>query len=199
MKSPRLAGVIAPVGLLAAVAAVAPAALAGQAPRFSAAPSGRAASAASLESVAVLPFANVSRSEGDDWLGRGIAETIAADLETREAYAVIALERVAAAIRGGADQEDAPAAAVGRALGARWVVAGGYQRVGDRLRITARLVDARNGGVAATAKVDGAFADLFDLQDRIAGELTRGGGAAEADFGRAGRAGGLEHRGVGIV
>ena len=115
MKSPHLAGVL-PVGLLAAVAAVAPAALAGQAPRFSAAPSGRAASAASIESVAVLPFANVSRSEGDDWLGRGIAETIAADLETRDAFAVIALERVAAALDGGADPEDAPAAAPFMAL-----------------------------------------------------------------------------------
>ncbi len=196
MKSPRLAGVVAPVGLLAAVSAVAPAALAGQVPRFSAAPSGRAASAASIESVAVLPFANVSRSEGDDWLGRGIAETIAADLETRDAFAVIALERVAAALDGGADPEGAPAAALGRALGARWVVAGGYQRIGDRLRITARLVDAPNGGVAATAKVDGAFADLFDLQDRIAGELTRGGGAAAA-FGRADRAGGRVPPGAG--
>ena len=190
------AGVL-PVGLLAAVSAVAPAALAGQAPRFSAAPSGRAASAAPVESVAVLPFANVSRSEGDDWLGRGIAETIAADLETRDAFAVIALERVAAALDGGAHPEDAPAAALGRALGARWVVAGGYQRIGDRLRITARLVDAPNGGVAATAKVDGAFADLFDLQDRIVGELTRGAGAAEAAFGRAARAGGRVPPGAG--
>ena len=224
MNIPRLAGVVARAGLLAAVSAAADVA-AGQPPRsrppsVRAASGGASAESASAGSVAVLPFANISRNEADDWLGHGLAETIAADLETRDAFAVVALERVSAAMGGGAAGDDARAAALGRELGSRWVVAGGYQRLGDQLRITARLVDARNGGVAATAKVDGAFADLFDLQDRIAGELTRnagarpaamsaarqaragagggpGFGAAEADFGRADRAGGRVPPGAG--
>ena len=128
--------------------------------------------------MAVVPFTNISRSEADEWLGHGIAETVAADLESRDAFTVVALERVAAAMGGAAaNRDDTLVAALGRELGSRWVVAGGYQRIGDRLRITARLVDTLNGTLAATARVDGAFSDIFDLQDRIAGELTRSAGA----------------------
>ena len=219
MRIRCLAGVLGHVTLLIAVSTVAATAVAGQVARPSGAPAARAVSgggfaeSAVADSVAVIPFTNISRDEGDDWLGQGIAETVAADLETRDAFAVVALERVAAAMGGGAaSRDDTSAAALGRELGSRWVVAGGYQRIGDRLRITARLVDSLSGNLAATARVDGAFADIFDLQDRIAGELTRSAGAraamraapslparggglpplgeGEGDFGRAARAGG---------
>ncbi len=219
MRIRCLAGVLGRVTLLTAVSTVATTAAAGQvglpAPPAAQAVSG-GASAASMAggALAVIPFANISRNERDDWLGHGIAETVAADLEARDAFTVVALERVAAAMngRGAADRDHTMAAAVGRELGSRWVVAGGYQRVGDRLRITARLVDTLTGNLAATARVDGTLADIFDLQDRIAGELTRsagaravgrgvpslpagGGGvpplgAGEGDFGRAARVGG---------
>ena len=216
MKIRCLAGVLGPVALLTAVSTVATDVLAGQPPRLLGPPSARAAAggasaeSVAAESVAVVPFTNISRNERDDWLGHGIAETIAADLETGDAFAVIALEHVAAAMRGGgANRDDTLVAALGLALGSRWVVAGGYQRIGDQLRITARLVDAQSGGLAATAKVDGAFADIFDLQDRIAGELTRSVGAraamraappfgeGEADFGRTARASGRAPIGAG--
>ena len=217
MRIRCLAGVLGRVTLLIAVSTVAATAVAGQVARLSGGAAARsvagggAAESTGADSVAVIPFTNISRDEGDDWLGHGIAETVAADLETRDAFAVVALERVAAAMGGGAaSRDDTSAAALGRDLGSRWVVAGGYQRIGDRLRITARLVDTLSGALAATARVDGSFADIFDLQDRIAGELTRsagaqaalgaapapaGGGrapfgAGRADLGRAARAGG---------
>ena len=44
---------------------------------------------------------------------------------------------------------------LGRQLGARWLVRGGYQRVGERIRITARLIDARDGTLIQSVKVDG--------------------------------------------
>ena len=125
-------------------------------------------------SVAVIPFTNISRDAADDWLGDGIAETVVADLETLGELTVVAQERVLAALRESGDSEldDTVATMLGRALGSRWVVTGGYQRLGNQLRITAKLVDTRSGAVARTAKVDGAFDEIFDLQDRIAGELT---------------------------
>ena len=181
-----LAGVLGRVTLLIAASSVATAVVAGQVTRLPGAPAAQAVSGGfvesmAVESVAVVPFTNISRNERDDWLGHGIAETVAADLETRDAFTVVALERVAAVMGGvAANRDDTAAAALGRELGSRWVVAGGYQRVGDRLRITARLVDTLSGTLAATARVDGAFADIFDLQDRIAGELTRGAGARAA-------------------
>ncbi len=125
-------------------------------------------------SVVVIPFTNISRNEVDDWIGDGIAETVMADLESQGDLTVIAQERVRAAAGrlGDADLDDVTVAALGRELGARWVVTGGYQRLGSQLRITARLVDTTTGLVARTVKVDGVLDAIFDLQDRIAAELT---------------------------
>ncbi|MDP6579482.1 MAG: FlgO family outer membrane protein [Vicinamibacterales bacterium] len=150
----------------------------GATPAQRAAPAGGgAAGTAGIEdtsSVAVIPFTNISRAPGDDWLGDGIAETLVADIESSGTWTVIARERVRAATgdRGGSVGDDASLTALGRELGARWVVTGGYQRLGGQMRITARLVDAATGLVARTAKVDGTFDEIFDLQDQIAGQLS---------------------------
>ena len=125
-------------------------------------------------SVAVIPFTNVSRDAADDWIGDGIAETVTADLESLGALTVIAQERVRAAAGRLSESEfgDIMETALGRALGARWIVTGGYQRLDSQLRITARLVDTFSGLVARTVKADGTLSDIFKLQDRIATELT---------------------------
>ena len=125
-------------------------------------------------SVAVIPFTNISRNEADDWIGDGIAETVMADLESLAELRVIARERLRAVSSGRrrAELDEGAALALGRELGARWVVTGGYQRLGNQLRITARLVDTRSGLVARTMKADGTLDEIFDLQDRIATELT---------------------------
>ena len=128
--------------------------------------------------VVVVPFTNISRDTADDWIGDGIAETVAADLQ-----------RLGATVVSGPDQPSggvAPSSnttalvAMARAAGARWVVTGGYQHLGDRLRITARLIDGRTGAVADTLTADGTVDDIFTLQDRIVADL-----AAGPAFGRA--------------
>ena len=78
--------------------------------------------------------------------------------------------------------EHATVLEVGRRLGTRWVMHGGYQRLGDQLRITGRLVDVETNTIVRTAKVDGAIDDLFTLQDRLAAALVNGTGM---DSGRA--------------
>jgi tetratricopeptide (TPR) repeat protein len=60
---------------------------------------------------------------------------------------------------------------VGRDLGVRYVVEGSVRRVGERVRITAQLVETETGSHIWSNKVDGAVADLFDLQDRMAAEV----------------------------
>ena len=123
--------------------------------------------------VAVIPFTNISGDDADDWIGDGIAETVMADLESQALLTVIARERVQSLLDGQGSEIDALATlALGRELGARWVVTGGYQRLGDQLRITARMVDADSGVVVQTLKADGGLAQIFDLQDQIARELT---------------------------
>ena len=61
------------------------------------------------------------------------------------------------------------------ALGVRLAVLGSFQRNGDRVRITARVVDVASGEALADAKVDGRLDEIFSLQDQVvaqfAGEL----------------------------
>ena len=63
---------------------------------------------------------------------------------------------------------------IGRALGVRWVVTGGFLRAGDRIRVTARVIDVGSGDVAHRTTIDGTLADVFSVQDRIVAELGRG-------------------------
>jgi TolB-like protein len=125
---------------------------------------------------AVLLFTNISRNAADDWLGDGIAETVAADLAASPGVAVVGRDRLdEGLVEGGVSTNDAMAATeLGRRVGAQWVVTGGYQRVGDRLRITARLVDAGAGVVADSVTADGTIDQVFELQDRIAESLLGG-------------------------
>ena len=111
---------------------------------------GESARPRALERLAILPFNNMSGQPSDDWIGAGIAETVTADFEALGALTVIAQERVraVAARRGEAELDDAAVTALGRELDARWVVVGGYQRLGGQLRITARLVDTTSGLIA---------------------------------------------------
>lgn len=51
---------------------------------------------------------------------------------------------------------------------------GGYQRLGDLIRITARFVEVGSGAVVRTVKIDGAIGDIFSLQDKIVFELSQG-------------------------
>ncbi len=130
-------------------------------------------------SVAVMSFANITKSPEDDWLGTGITETVASDLKARTGLGVISRERVHEALRRfGADAhaelDERSAAQAGRLVGARWYIAGGYQRLGGRLRITARFASVESGEILNTVKLDGRAEDLFALQDRVALELVQG-------------------------
>jgi len=131
------------------------------------------------ERLAILPFGNISGAPGDDWIGAGIAETLMVHLQGATTVDVIAREAVSEAMREivvtrAGPVSDAAVPEVGRRVGARWLVTGGYQRLGSQLRITARLVDATTGAVIQSVKIDGAIDALFELQDRLAVELTTG-------------------------
>jgi TolB-like protein len=114
--------------------------------------------------VFVAPFANLAGDPADDWIGVGIAEAIAIDLQMGGARVV----------RGPAGP-DGPGPdgglAAGRRAGADRMVNGAYQRLADRIRVTARLVDLATGAVLGSSTVTGEVADIFELQDRVAAGL----------------------------
>ena len=118
----------------------------------------QAGQATQPRTIAVLPFDNISGQSDDDWLGLGIAETIIADLQRVGAVSLFDIGNTLP-LEGARD------------LGLSWVITGGYQRVGDQLRITARILDVETGATQGAAKVDGTLSDLFSLQDQIVSEL----------------------------
>ncbi|MBV8200989.1 MAG: protein kinase [Acidobacteria bacterium] len=129
-------------------------------------------------SVAVLGFANITRSPEDDWLGTGLAETVTADLKQIPGLTVVSRDRIQEALRrlgaAGGEADERLAVRVGQQLGARWILSGGFQRVGESVRVTARLGEAATGIVLRSVKIDGRFSEIFALQDRIAGDLAAG-------------------------
>ena len=122
--------------------------------------------------VVVVPFANISGDPDIDWLGIGIAQTVTADLEQFRDISVIDREGLARDLSDTTD--DMSAREVARERGISWIVDGGFQSLGDQLRITARIVNVRTGGTHATVKVDGRLTEVFALQDRIVAELAPG-------------------------
>jgi len=128
-------------------------------------------------SVAVMTFVNITREPSDDWIGTGIAETVSSDLKNIHGLTIIGRARVYDALRNlssGAHLDESLAIDIGRRLGATWVVVGGFQRLGELVRITANFVDVGTGAVKRTVKVDGRIGDIFTLQDKIVYELSHG-------------------------
>ena len=129
--------------------------------------------------VAVMNFSNITKEGADDWIGAGIAETVTADLKNIKGISVIGRERVFGTLKSlnaGSlpDFDEAFAIDVGKRLGASWILGGGFQRVGEMIRITARAVEVATGALIKTVKIDGKISDIFDLQDKIVYELTHG-------------------------
>lgn len=143
-------------------------------------PDGGSAPDAGLSNgVAVMTFSNITREAADEWIGSGIAETVTADLQNIHGLTVLPRAHIFEALRhlssgALADFNERVGIEIGRKLAAAWIVGGGFQRLGDRIRITAQLIDVRTGTLVRTVKIDGLVAELFSLQDRIVYELSQG-------------------------
>ena len=126
------------------------------------------------KSILIVPFDDLSVQPEDDWIGFGIADSLAVDLEDLGWSVMVgqvpgnAFEVMDTAAGPVIDRAMVVAA---RAAGARLVISGAYQRVGEVLRITTRLVDVETARVFLGVKVDGVYTDLFRLQDRVVAML----------------------------
>ena len=128
-------------------------------------------------SIAVGPFVNISGRSSDDWIGYGIAETVSADLQQWTTLAVVGRvvvdEEFSQSAVGPGDLERV-ARELSQTLGARWLIVGGYQRINDQVRITARVLETDTGRIETVTRVDGNIAELFTLQDQIVVKLGEG-------------------------
>ena len=124
--------------------------------------------------VAVTPFANVSARPDDDWLGIGIAETVVSGVERLGLLTVVDRQSLFGGAAARAPDDETWARDRARAAGVSWLVGGGFQRLGDRVRIIARVTDVETGAPREVAKVDGHADDLFLLQDRVVAAVADG-------------------------
>jgi DNA-binding winged helix-turn-helix (wHTH) protein/tetratricopeptide (TPR) repeat protein len=119
--------------------------------------------------IAVLDFAQMAPDPGAAWLSAGIAETVTNDLSRLGHFRVVDRRRVLEAARA----TDGSLEQIAAALGAQLIVVGSVQQSQQRVRITSRIVDVTSGEAIADAKVDGAFDDIFNLQDEVVRQLSR--------------------------
>jgi len=120
-------------------------------------------------SVAVINFLNISADSEMEWLSDGIAETVTVDLKKISSLSVVSREKVLQAQKalGGKKVNEESVIDLGRRLGVRWIVWGGFQKIARAVRMTAHFTDVASGNLAGSAKVDGTMEDIFRLQDEI--------------------------------
>jgi serine/threonine-protein kinase len=117
-------------------------------------------------SIAVLPFTDMSPQKDQDYFCEGMAEEIINALAKIDGLKVAARTSTFQFKTRGHDLKE-----TARALQVKTVLEGSVRTAGNRLRVTAQLVDASDGRAIWSDRYDGETADVFDIQDRISSAI----------------------------
>ena len=120
----------------------------------------------SKPSIAVLPFQNMSGDPEQEYFADGVAEDVITTLSKIEHLMVIARNSSFVFKRQSRDMRE-----IGRLLGVRYVLEGSVRKSGNRVRLTAQLIDSLDGSHVWADRFDGDLDDVFELQDRITQEI----------------------------
>ena len=118
-------------------------------------------------SVAVLPFTNMSAGPEHEFFGDGIAEDVITALSRYPSLFVIARNSSFTYKGRAVDVKQ-----IGRELGIRYVLEGSLRKSGNRIRVTAQLVEAETGKHVWAERYDRDLADIFAVQDEITEAVT---------------------------
>jgi TolB-like protein len=124
------------------------------------------ASVSDQPSIAVLPFDNMSGDPEQEYFVDGMVEEIITAL-SRIRWLFVIARNSSFTYKGQA----VDVKRVGRELGVRYVLEGSVRKAGDRVRITAQLIDASTGAHLWADRFDGSLEDVFDLQDKVASSV----------------------------
>ena len=113
-------------------------------------------------SIAVMPFVNMTGEQSQDFFCDGLSESLITALSKVPQLFVIARESTFS-YKGKA----AKISQVSEELGVQYVLEGSVQKAGDRVRVTAQLIDALKGHHLWSERYDRSLKDIFDLQDEI--------------------------------
>jgi len=117
-------------------------------------------------SLAVLPFQNMSGDPEQEYFADGMVEEIITALSRIRWLFVIARNSTFTYKGQAVDVKQ-----VGRELGVRYVLEGSVRKSGNRVRITAQLIEAGTGAHLWADRFDGSMEDVFDLQDNVASSV----------------------------
>lgn len=121
--------------------------------------------------VAIMPFENLMKDRETDWMGGGIADVIAMKMSRLEKINVIdraQVENIWKEFKKGDYVDKESALKIANILGADRVIMGVFQRIGDDIRVTARLINVRDGTLISTTDSTNKYGNLFVLEDSIA-------------------------------
>ncbi len=119
-------------------------------------------------SIAVLPFTNMSGDPEQEYFSDGISDDIITDLSKIAGLTVIA-RNSSFTYKG----RSVDVRTVGRELAVRSVLEGSIRRAGQRVRITAQLVDAATGGHVWAERYDRDLTDIFEVQDDVTNRIVQ--------------------------
>ena len=114
-------------------------------------------------SIAVLPFQNMSGDPKQEYFADGMVEEIITAL-SRIRWLFVIARNSSFTYKG----KSVDVKQVGRQLGVRYVLEGSVRKGGNRVRITAQLIEAETGAHLWADRFDGSLEDIFDFQDRVA-------------------------------
>ena len=124
----------------------------------------RSKSDTDIHSLAVLPFANIGGDTANAYFAEGMSDELTTEL-ARVPGLTLASRNSVARFKG-ADPKD-----VARSLNVGGVIDGTVRRAGNRLRLTAQLIDARSGNIMWTDSYESQAADVFAMQDSITASI----------------------------
>jgi TolB-like protein/Flp pilus assembly protein TadD len=127
-----------------------------------------AVTAISDKSIAVLPFVDMSEKKDQEYFADGMAEEILDLLAKIPGLKVIG--RTSSFQFKGKTQD---LRAIGMQLGVAYVLEGSVRKVGDRLRVTAQLINSKDGTHLWSQTYDRDLSDVLKMQDEIAGQIAR--------------------------
>jgi adenylate cyclase len=113
-------------------------------------------------SIAVLPFDNMSGDPDQEYFADGISEDITTALSKNRSFFVVARNSTFTFKGMAVDVKD-----VAERMGVRYVLEGSVRKGGNRIRISAQLIEASSGHHVWADRYDRELADIFDLQDEI--------------------------------
>jgi adenylate cyclase len=117
-------------------------------------------------SIVVLPFDNMSNDPEQAYFSDGITEDIITDLSKVSGLFVIARNSAFIYKRRAVDVRE-----VSRELGVRYVLEGSVRKAGNRVRVTAQLIDGATGGHLWAERYDREWTDIFTVQDQLTQQI----------------------------